>query len=399
MVVAAGSQDHSHTARDSRSPRRGLSSRSSRVALATVACCGVGGAAFAAVPRGVAPPGLRARPPGMGLGPRGRVRGEAARAALVTAFVAGVRGRARRGRGHARARSVASARRGQELEQRAHWRRSSPHRGPMCGHRRGVLAVAAARGQPAGDGASGGDHGAGGGGHGPPSSSGGEREEDEEDVGEEVSVVDVATPGSQGVDDSARADDGAWKPLQAWNQLPHSWRRGIQTFVISFAMMFTMRMLFVEPRFIPSSSMHPTFHVGDFLTVDKISTHWRGDYQRRDVVIFRPPAEYVKVGGVANDVLIKRIVAIGGDTVEMKPGGILYVNGIAQREPYVTRPADYVYGPVKVPEDHVFVLGDNRSASFDSHGWGPLPRANIIGRATLKYWPPRRWGRVEAAPP
>lgn len=174
----------------------------------------------------------------------------------------------------------------------------------------------------------------------------------------------------------------------------------LKTFFSSLTVALAIRAVLVEPRFIPSLSMYPTFDVGDQLTVDKISKRWR-DYERRDVVVFNPPPAFFDVvGGDRNgEALIKRIVALEGDVVEMKSGGVLYINGEPQDEPFTNERARYTYGPVTVPPGCVFVLGDNRNASLDGHVWGFLPKENIIGRATLKFWPPWHVGGVTAAPP
>lgn len=78
---------------------------------------------------------------------------------------------------------------------------------------------------------------------------------------------------------------------------------------------------------------------------------------------------------------------------EMRDGK-LYVNGIEQSEPYSLEEAAYYFGPITVPGDTLLVLGDNRNISFDSHIWGFLPEDHVIGRATIKYWPIPRAGKV-----
>lgn len=177
-------------------------------------------------------------------------------------------------------------------------------------------------------------------------------------------------------------------------------REDVKTFFVSLSVALFIRSVFVEPRFIPSLSMYPTFDVGDQLTVDKISKNWR-DYQRRDVVVFNPPPAFNAYVGAdrAGEALIKRIVALEGDVVQVKAGGDLFINGEKQEETFTNEKAAYEFGPVTVPKGCVLVLGDNRNASLDGHIWGPLPLENIIGRATLKFWPPWHVGTVEASPP
>eukprot|EP00184_Porphyridium_aerugineum_P006464 CAMPEP_0184695536 /NCGR_PEP_ID=MMETSP0313-20130426/3145_1 /TAXON_ID=2792 /ORGANISM="Porphyridium aerugineum, Strain SAG 1380-2" /LENGTH=250 /DNA_ID=CAMNT_0027154017 /DNA_START=211 /DNA_END=963 /DNA_ORIENTATION=+ len=164
----------------------------------------------------------------------------------------------------------------------------------------------------------------------------------------------------------------------------------LRTFVGSFAVALVIRQFVVEPRYIPSLSMFPTFEVGDQLAVEKVSRLVR-PYERGDVVVFKPPPSLVERGYLKSDAFIKRIVAVGGDKVSIQ-NGKLVVNGTPVDEPYIAESPLYDWGPQTVPEDQVMVLGDNRNNSYDSHLWGFLPRDNIIGRAVLRYWPFTRAG-------
>ena len=90
------------------------------------------------------------------------------------------------------------------------------------------------------------------------------------------------------------------------------------------------------------------------------------------------------------------MVAVPGDTVAVR-GGRLILNGNTLNEPYTNELAEYDLDTLTVPAGSVFVLGDNRNHSFDSHYWGFLPMKNIIGHATVVYWPPSHLGPVEEA--
>ena len=116
---------------------------------------------------------------------------------------------------------------------------------------------------------------------------------------------------------------------------------------------------------------------------------------RRDVVVFDPPAFFWELSDRKPDgeAVIKRIVAVEGDIVAVRDGRV-YVNGELQEEGFTNGPADYSLSEQTVPPGTVFVLGDNRNASFDSHYWGFLPRKNIIGRALFTYWPPNKLGAI-----
>ena len=180
-----------------------------------------------------------------------------------------------------------------------------------------------------------------------------------------------------------------------WSRLSKETKDDIVTTSGAFLFALLVRVVLVEPRFIPSLSMFPTFDIGDQLLVDKVSHFVRGGYQRRDVVVGNPPLTYVELTG-NTEALIKRVVAVAGDTVEVKNRHV-YLNGELQTEKFINEDPDYTLEPLKVPAGMLLVLGDNRNHSYDSHVWGFLPQQNVIGRAVFKYWPPWRVGGVEGS--
>lgn len=164
----------------------------------------------------------------------------------------------------------------------------------------------------------------------------------------------------------------------------------LRTFTMAFAFALLVRGFVVEPRYIPSLSMFPTFDIGDQFLVDKVSKYVRSP-ETGDVVVFEPPQALKERGYRKKDAFIKRIVARGGDVVRIT-GGEVYVNDLRREEPFIKEHPNYEWGPGEVPAGFVMVLGDNRNNSYDSHIWGFLPEENIIGKAMVRYWPPARVG-------
>jgi signal peptidase I len=150
-----------------------------------------------------------------------------------------------------------------------------------------------------------------------------------------------------------------------------------------FALLIALRVFVAEPFKIPSESMSPTLKPGDQALVEKVAG--KRSPHRGDLIAFHQPR--------TGEVLLKRVVAVGGDTVGLDDG-VLVVNRRLVREPYANQKSqDGVYfGPVRVPAGTVFVMGDNRGVSEDSRDFGAVPADDIIGRAVARLWPPGRWG-------
>jgi signal peptidase I len=159
---------------------------------------------------------------------------------------------------------------------------------------------------------------------------------------------------------------------------------------LSLVLAVGIRHFIAESRYIPSESMVPTLQINDRLIVEKVSYYFHPP-DRGDIIVFRPPAELRQQQPNFHDALIKRVIGLPGDTVEIR-GGIVYINGNPVEEPYIAEMPKDDWGPETVPDDSYLVLGDNRNRSNDGRFWGFLPREDIIGRAAVRFWPPSRLG-------
>ena len=147
---------------------------------------------------------------------------------------------------------------------------------------------------------------------------------------------------------------------------------------------------------VPSSAMEPTLHCAhpaggcEGSAQDRIFAvkYLWAHPGRSDIVAFHTPPGAAAVCG-SDGVVIKRIVGMPGETFQEQKGRV-YIDGLLLREPYVKQRDKLSHRRVTIPEGGYYVLGDNRSSSCDSRAWGPLPRADIIGRVVVTYWPPSR---------
>lgn len=159
-----------------------------------------------------------------------------------------------------------------------------------------------------------------------------------------------------------------------------------------------LRWAVVEPRWIPSGSMLPTLQLQDRILVEKLTARFGSGVRTGRIVVFHPPARLQEAGYDPRTALIKRVVAVAGDQVEVRDGK-LWRNGTPAEPDWAREPMAYALEPFVVPAGEVLVLGDNRNASLDSHLWGPLPEADLIGTAIWRYWPLARFGPVGFSSP
>lgn len=168
-------------------------------------------------------------------------------------------------------------------------------------------------------------------------------------------------------------------------------------FLIALVVLFLIRSFVVEAYRVPTGSMETTIEVGDMLFGQKVTLELGQGVEPGDIVVFENPD-----GTSDHDILVKRVIATGGDTVDLEDGHVV-VNGEAIEEPYATG-SSYpllnqasgvtVAFPYTVPEGSVWVMGDNRENSADSRYFGAVPEENLVAVVFFRYWPLDRLGGV-----
>ena len=153
----------------------------------------------------------------------------------------------------------------------------------------------------------------------------------------------------------------------------------------------------IEPRWIPSGSMLPTLQIQDKILVEKLTPKITSKSNlsklKNKIIVFNVPEQLIEAGYGSDIALIKRVIGVPGDKVEVKEGK-LFLNDIAQDNYISDRNINYSTGPYIVPEKSLWVMGDNRNNSMDSHIWGFLPYEKVIGEAIFRYWPLNNIGPI-----
>ncbi|HEY9684596.1 MAG TPA: signal peptidase I [Oculatellaceae cyanobacterium] len=229
------------------------------------------------------------------------------------------------------------------------------------------------------------------------------------------------------VDEAAKAATKENKPAAFVREL-------IEFVVVTLLLLVFIRWAFGETRSIPSGSMEPTLQIDDRLLVEKISGHFNQPYKRGEILVFYPPPSVMK-GDLKNDpltllgrwtglpcfpyetALIKRVIGLPGDTIVVQHDVGVFINGKLLDEDYIKERPNYdlrLMGdlrdgsptaetlgglkpemPIIVPRGKMFMMGDNRNNSNDSHMWGFQDQQRVIGRACLLFWRPL-WSRKVA---
>ena len=193
---------------------------------------------------------------------------------------------------------------------------------------------------------------------------------------------------------------------------PGGWTRFLRelpgVLLMALLLAVLIKTFLLQAFFIPSPSMIPTLEIDDRVLVSKIAYRFNGPEQG-DVIVFDSPLitddlqesfpqkvtrnvlEAVGIRTTYVEDLIKRVIAVGGDRLEIR-NNQMFVNGVPFDEPYLApgfKMRDRA--PVYIPTDHVWVMGDNRNNSQDSRRFGPVPMDEVVGRAFVRIWPLSRW--------
>jgi signal peptidase I len=163
----------------------------------------------------------------------------------------------------------------------------------------------------------------------------------------------------------------------------------VETLALTLIIFVVIQNFIAQPYKVQQSSMERTLMQEQYVLVDKLTPRFDA-YKRGDIVVFTPPEDWV---GADHTPFIKRVIGVGGDTVEIHDGGV-YINDERLDEPYIYTESD---GSVQttdaaqerwvIPGDELFLMGDHRQDSADSRAFGPVPVNQVIGRAWLRYWP------------
>ncbi|MFD3947391.1 signal peptidase I [Streptomyces sp. NPDC058579] len=225
---------------------------------------------------------------------------------------------------------------------------------------------------------------------------------------------------SDGTGDGGQDDEGAVaqrKPRSFWKELP-------LLIGIALVLALLIKTFLVQAFSIPSDSMMNTLQRGDRVLVDKLTPWFGSEPERGEVVVFHDPGgwlegeptpdpnvlqEFLSFIGLMPSAeekdLIKRVIAVGGDTVSCKEGGKVILNGKTLDETSYIYPGsspcgDKPFGPLTVPKGSIWVMGDNRQNSLDSRyhqnlaGGGTVPNDQVVGRAVFVAWPVTRWATL-----
>ena len=174
------------------------------------------------------------------------------------------------------------------------------------------------------------------------------------------------------------------QPEETQPEHKEDWKRFgldiLETIILAVILYFGINAVSARVR-VDGFSMNPTLQNGEYILVNRLA-YKTGQPERGDIIVFSFPAD-------EGQDLIKRVIGLPGETVKIGDG-VVAINGRQLQEPYIAQDPLY-FGEWTVPEGYLYVLGDNRNDSRDSHQWGLLPIENVMGNSVLIYWPPEEW--------
>lgn len=168
--------------------------------------------------------------------------------------------------------------------------------------------------------------------------------------------------------------------------LLHALREVAETVIPAVVIALVINLFLAQATQVLGQSMEPNLHSTQRVVVEKVTYRFMHGPRRGDIVVIDLPEQ--------TEMLIKRVVGLPGETIEVRNGKV-YIDSHPLDEPWAVNPGGGSYGPQTVPPLYVFVMGDNRGASNDSRNFGPVAIKHIVGHAWFSYWPPEYVGFVE----
>jgi len=159
-----------------------------------------------------------------------------------------------------------------------------------------------------------------------------------------------------------------------------------ETVIPAVVIALVINLFLAQATQVLGQSMEPNLHTAQRVVVEKVTYRFLHGPRRGDIVVIDLPEQ--------TEMLIKRVVGLPGETIEVR-GGEVYIEGERLEEPWMVKPGGGNYGPQIIPPLHVFVIGDNRGASNDSRNFGPVPIEHVVGHAWFSYWPMEHVGFIE----
>ena len=200
-----------------------------------------------------------------------------------------------------------------------------------------------------------------------------------------------STPDPPGTEPGPESGRGP-EPARPGHRRGRALAEWVVVLVVAVLLAAGLRTFVYQPFKIPSSSMVPTLDVGDRILVQKAFFNWH-DVRQGDIVVFAHPAADDECSGPDNTDLVKRVIALGGQTI-YSSGNTIYVDGRQLAESYLPKddplgpaiPRASASSPYRGPAGDFYVLGDNRAISCDSRYWGPVDGSTVVGKAVLLWW-------------